>query len=264
MRGWELASTVISKQVGNLLVNSSQWQQSSDHAYQSVWSIETVSRVKIEKGMFLVTSKEKDWGVKVKYYASASSSIVIDTETIDMSINEDGEVYKAELTVPSGAYYAMIVLCDLQDSVEHVVSTIVASAGVCLSMVPTSGYVKVTAENVSAGVQSMIEGKLYNTGIDIQGSNHTIKLQADKVTFSDAAGGNTNKILIDPTTGTLQAENARITGGVFVDRVGIYKTRAYHEYNPGSHSGMEGDDLTHYLFEATPGEEYDDSGYYEI
>ena len=63
-----------------------------------------------------------------------------------------------------------------------------------------------TAENIKLEV---ISG-LTNTGIDI--AQGTINLQADKVTFSDSQGGNTDKIVIDPTTGTLSATN-----GTFVD-----------------------------------------------
>ena len=50
------------------------------------------------------------------------------------------------------------------------------------------------------------------TGIDIE--NGTINLQADKVTFSDSNGGNTDKIWIDPTYGTLHAVGGDFSGKI--------------------------------------------------
>lgn len=54
--------------------------------------------------------------------------------------------------------------------------------------------------------------QLYSTGIKI--TNHTIKLQGDKVTFTNSAGTVRDKIWIDPTDGTLHAVNGDFTGVV--------------------------------------------------
>ena len=55
-----------------------------------------------------------------------------------------------------------------------------------------------------------METDLQTTGIDIE--QGTITLAADKVTFTNSTGTVDDKISIDPTTGTLNAENAHITG----------------------------------------------------
>lgn len=74
------------------------------------------------------------------------------------------------------------------------------------------------AGSISASTQTDIQGRLLRTGIDIQGATGTqggtIKLQADKVTFSNSAGTITNKISIDPTTGTLKATDGNFSGTV--------------------------------------------------
>ena len=65
-----------------------------------------------------------------------------------------------------------------------------------------------------------IEGKLYNTGINIQGNNRTIKLLADKVNFYDSTGTNLNpKIWLDPTTGALHAVDGNFDGTVQAKKI---------------------------------------------
>jgi hypothetical protein len=65
----------------------------------------------------------------------------------------------------------------------------------------------VTLPNTSEGAGYTY---LRNCGIDIGTRNITLK--ADKVHFTNTAGTVTDKISIDPTTGTLNAENAHISG----------------------------------------------------
>lgn len=57
-----------------------------------------------------------------------------------------------------------------------------------------------------------ISSAFKRTGIDIE--NGTINLQADKVTFSDSNGGNTDKIWIDPANGTLHAVYGDFSGKI--------------------------------------------------
>ena len=71
----------------------------------------------------------------------------------------------------------------------------------------SSGIIQ-TADNI----QLFVTQGLSNTGIDI--TNGTIKLQANKVTFCDANGGNTDKIWIDSTNGTLHAVNGHFSGEI--------------------------------------------------
>lgn len=76
------------------------------------------------------------------------------------------------------------------------------------SSVETSSQIKQTADNI----QLLVKQGLSNTGIDI--TNGTIKLQANKVTFCDSNGGNTDKIWIDPTNGTLHAVDGHFSGEI--------------------------------------------------
>ena len=65
---------------------------------------------------------------------------------------------------------------------------------------------------IADNIQLFVTKGLSNTGIDI--TNGTIMLQANKVTFCDANGGNTDKILIDPTNGTLHAVDGHFSGEI--------------------------------------------------
>lgn len=62
-----------------------------------------------------------------------------------------------------------------------------------------------------------IRAGLRTTGINI--TDGTIKLMGDKVTFCDSQGGNTDKIWIDPSTGTLHAVNAFLSGSLLCHRM---------------------------------------------
>ena len=59
-------------------------------------------------------------------------------------------------------------------------------------------------------IQAWVRNSLNTTGIDI--TNGTILLQGNKVTFADSNGRNTGKISIEPTTGTLYAVDANLSG----------------------------------------------------
>lgn len=62
-----------------------------------------------------------------------------------------------------------------------------------------------------------LEAILTNTGLRSAGidiSDGTVNLYGDKVTFCDANGGNTDKIWIDPTNGTLHAVNGHFSGEI--------------------------------------------------
>lgn len=70
-------------------------------------------------------------------------------------------------------------------------------------------------------IKAEVNDGLESTGIDI--TNGTITLAADKVSFTNSSGTINDKISIDPTTGTLNAENANITGhGKFGTTDGIF------------------------------------------
>ena len=70
-------------------------------------------------------------------------------------------------------------------------------------------------------IKAEVNNGLESTGIDI--TNGTITLNANKVSFTNSSGTIDDKISIDPTTGTLNAENANITGhGKFGTTDGIF------------------------------------------
>lgn len=71
---------------------------------------------------------------------------------------------------------------------------------------------------LSNAINLSIRAGLLTTGIDI--TNGTIKLIADKVNFYDSAGQNLNSLIwIDPTTGTLHAVDAVLTGSLLSHKV---------------------------------------------
>lgn len=60
--------------------------------------------------------------------------------------------------------------------------------------VGSTGYINVTANSVAAGVQTTIEGKLVETGINIQGNNRTITAKADNFEIQNTSGVKTFEI----------------------------------------------------------------------
>ena len=71
---------------------------------------------------------------------------------------------------------------------------------------------------LSNAINLSIRAGLLTTGINI--TDGTIKLIADKVNFYDSAGQNLNSLIwIDPTTGTLHAVNAFLSGSLLCHRM---------------------------------------------
>ena len=81
--------------------------------------------------------------------------------------------------------------------------------------IQSGSMIKQSANEIELGITN----KLGQTGIRIDGNNRKVNLQADKVTFSDAQGGNTDKIWIDPTTGTLHAVDGVFEGSLLFHKV---------------------------------------------
>lgn len=102
-----------------------------------------------------------------------------------------------------------------------------------------TSFIKQTADEVNIGIRN----GLNSTGINI--TNRTINLQADKVTFSDSQGGNTDKIKIDPTTGTMQMVNAKITGATMSHKVKMFHSKEYTISN----NTATGKDTDYYLYQ---------------
>jgi len=89
--------------------------------------------------------------------------------------------------------------------------------GVNSKISQTAGQITiaVNAANSASNDVSTMRSNLSSTGIDI--TNKKIQLRANRVTFCDSNGGNTDKIKIDTTTGTLYAKNMTAEGGTFKD-----------------------------------------------
>lgn len=94
----------------------------------------------------------------------------------------------------------------------------------------TTSFIQQTADSISAGVQTSVEGKLYETGIDIQGNNREIDIRADKFTVRNSSG----------------AENIAVNAEGWVDFFGCIRPRAVY-YNLGglkTINGVQTIDLT--------------------
>ena len=97
------------------------------------------------------------------------------------------------------------------------------------SSVETSSQIHQSADEVDLSITN----NPGQTGINI--ANQTIRLQADKVTFSDSQGGNTDKISIDPATGTLHAVDGKFSGNIYTpykrltsSNIGEYETEDFY------------------------------------
>jgi hypothetical protein len=97
---------------------------------------------------------------------------------------------------------------------KRMTSALGSTVGICHVM----GSWRIYAVGIVLGgvcplvAEIMSKNNLLTTGIDI--TTGIIKLRADKVSFESSDGTVTNKISIDPTTGTLKATDADIAGKV--------------------------------------------------
>lgn len=97
---------------------------------------------------------------------------------------------------------------------KRMTSALGSTVGICHVM----GSWRIYAVGIVLGgvcplvAEIMSKNNLLSTGIDI--TTGIIKLRADKVSFESSDGTVTNKISIDPTTGTLKATDADIAGKV--------------------------------------------------
>lgn len=135
------------------------------------------------------------------YYTKTETATQIDTKISDNNGNyytktETASEINQKISDNNGNYYT-----------KTETSTMVSNAVVGLA---SESYVNQTADNVKLGVKT----DLGNTGIDI--TNGTIKLQGDKVTFTNTAGTVSGLVNINASTGTLEAKNAKLTGELIV------------------------------------------------
>ena len=154
------------------------------------------------------------WSVQFFFYDAEGLSTGYSTNRIIADSDIEGSlVGQGSASFNASSYFA-VVMGKIDNSVIDSISDIALS-----------GFVVYDEENSSSVYQqtaTLIRQEVAGTGIDI--TKGKINLRADKVTFSDSQGGNTDKIQIDPTTGTLKAVNAIITGATMIDSVFTQRT----------------------------------------
>lgn len=81
------------------------------------------------------------------------------------------------------------------------------------SWAASNSEIKQAADEIKLSVKE----DLSESGVNID--SHSVNLYGDKVTFSDKDGGNTDKIYIDPDTGSLHAVNGVFEGSLFYHKI---------------------------------------------
>ena len=121
---------------------------------------------------------EVNWMVAFIYFTS--SKVVCSTVWSGWkTMSADGTGNKRiAVDGPSDCAYIAVLLC--YNDGRNIKPWQVKDTGIAFisKQTATRSYVKQTADSVSLGVQSEIEGKLYDTGINIQGSTRTITFNA--------------------------------------------------------------------------------------
>ena len=115
-----------------------------------------------------------------------------------------------------------------------------STVGICHVM----GSWQIYAVGIVAGgvcptmAEIMASNSLLKTGIDLTAGK--IELRADKVMFTSSDGTVTNKISIDPTTGTLHATDANISGTInaTAGNIGGWSINEYGLYNNNGNAGI--------------------------
>lgn len=200
------------------------------------------------------------WGIEfvLDYYApfTTISALVVDASNndwvIDFSFYDDAKVYitgsfircdygnsyhsqyfrsygaklKVLPTIPSNAAYVKIGIFDTEWSGSDITALLNAAKPVIeTSSVVNESYVRQTANTYTINVQSTIEGKLVDTGINIHGSERSINLYADTIKFCkskvNTQPSDEAKVSIDPDKGTLRAVDGEFSG--VVDASILYK-----------------------------------------
>lgn len=160
------------------------------------------------------------------YVYQDSGNFVIDnppeSDSYPVTLTRSGDTYQGVLrryctfTLNSDSYVCLNLYHD--SFVFDAYRPMLEEGGSCSNW--ETGTVEHTSQIkiLSNAINLSIRAGLLTTGIDI--TNGTIKLIADKVNFYDSAGQNLSSLIwIDPTTGTLHAVDAVLTGSLLSHKV---------------------------------------------
>lgn len=144
-------------------------------------------------------------------------------DLVDTAIytQRSGDVYQskqrryATFTLANDAYVCLNIY--LGDDEFTMYRPMLEEGGTCsdweTGALEHTSQVKILANAINLSIRA----GLLTTGINITAG--TIKLMGNKVTFCDSQGGNTDRIWIDPATGTLHAVDAVLTGSLMSHKV---------------------------------------------
>ena len=199
LQGWSSSSTGSSVEYGN---NQTYVFDNDEDLFSPIVYVTKGATARLE--VYLSnTSSDFSWCYSTQaydtaynvYYHGTTSAITLTRSDIKDTSNK--YMYFATFTASTDCY-----LC------VNVVSNDILYKP---KLLMEKGYSTKSEINQTAGELNLsIKKDLRDTGINI--TDGTIKLKADKVTFSDSNGTNTDKITIDPTDGTLTAINGTFKG----------------------------------------------------
>lgn len=164
----------------------------NDIKTDSTTRICTVKLVAVPRsGSVFFSASASGYKVGLTYFGSGLTCLNNWSGYSELTLEEKTGLYKATFQIPSSAYYAGIVLIHKNEG--SITTTVPSAINLCMhrNELVTKSYVNSTASDVSLGVQTSVEGKLYDTGIDIKGESRKIDLRANKVTFSSSDGKTT-------------------------------------------------------------------------
>lgn len=153
------------------------------------------------------------WGIQFIFYDREGLCTGKSTNRIIADDSISGESIGAGYLLPAGTSFIGVVLGKGDNGVLDSVSR-----------VGESGFRVYDRENSTSVIQqtaTLIRQEVAGTGIDIMKGK--INLRGDKVTFSSSDGTVTDKVGIDPATGTLHMENAVISGATMIDSVKVFR-----------------------------------------
>lgn len=199
LQGWTSSSTGSSVEYGN---NQTYVFDSNEDLFSPIVYVTKGATARLE--VYLSnTSSDFSWCYSTQAYDTAydvyyhGTTSVITLTRSDIKDAGNKYMYYATFTASTDCY-----LC------VNVVSNDILYRP---QLLMAKGYSTKSEINQTAGELNLsVKKDLRDTGINI--TDGTIKLKADKVTFSDSNGTNTDKITIDPTDGTLTAINGTFKG----------------------------------------------------
>lgn len=223
-------STMISQEVasGTLatnVFNVSEWEQGSvDGDRGQTWDVMKInSSVEIrtkklfpnEDQLCLIFSSESESVYKVAFIYFNINKVKCSTVWSgwkNMADHGTGN-HRIEVNAPSDCVYVGILLGRINGGSIQPIDAKNSGISFISKQTATRSYVTNTADSVALGVQSDIEGKLVNTGINI--NTQDITIQSNHVYFKDR-DGNPAKFYINNEDGSMYAAGGGTIGGFVI------------------------------------------------